>query len=814
MYVALVGAVLEENLALRYLAAPLREAGHEARILGYDGERDRERLIEDLLEEEPDLIGMSVAFQHRLLDFAGLVRQLRAAGIAAPIVWGGHIPTARSGQILDRYPEVDLIVRHDGEETMVELADALEAEGGGLQGVAEPGAARVTTASMAHRLSEIEGLAFRLPEGRSGATPARAARTDLDTLSLPSRDGTPSKHAGLGFVPILSSRGCWQHCTYCSIHTYHRGRKGPRVRLREPDAVAAEMAAEYFERKARIFCFHDENLFLPKPARTLSRLRAMRAGLDQRGAGAVGIVAKCRPDSLSAELLSEAKDIGVLRLYVGIENGSQPGLDHLGRDTTVAACRESLRLLRAADIYACFNVLLFEPDTTLQDVTDNIEFLQDACDFPWNFCRAEVYPGSWLEKTLREQDRLRGGLEGMTYSIADPRAELLFRICAIAFSGRNFGPQGVANLASGVGYLAAILAHFYSGRRVRALRRKTQGLVEALGRDTLASLARARDFVAADPSRDQVLRFTSALARDVAAADAVHWPALEAMRRSLDRAGTELAPRIMRPVKPGQLARKTVAVLAAAAAVVTTTPGCGETVDPLPPDTMVMDPLPPDAKTQEILVADPLPWDVAEPEEVLVADPLPPDVIETDIAEDDDIMVADPLPPDVVEEDTSTDDIMVVDPLPPDTAEVDADEPDDIMVVDPPPPDVVEEPEDTEEQPKDVMPPVDPLPPDVGMDTTAEPDAPALANALPLDRSFRVTLRPIVAHATRGEPMELRADLSQRDGARLEWRTAGGKLTLTPDGLGATFVPDGSSPAYVVLTARRGDRMDAARWIA
>ncbi len=803
MYVALLGAVLEENLALRYLAPPLRQAGHDVRILGYDSDRDRERLIEQLAADEPDLIGISVAFQHRLIDFAGLVKRVREAGIATPIVWGGHIPTARSGQILERYPEVDLIVRHDGEETVVELANALQAEGGGLRGDAAPGSARVTTPALAKRLSQIEGLAFRLPEGRPGATPARRAVANLDSLSSPARDGRPAQHAGLGFVPILSSRGCWQHCTYCSIHTYHRGRQGARVRLRDPRAVGAEMAAEYFERKARIFCFHDENLFLPKPARTLSRLRAMRAELDDRGAGQIGIVAKCRPDSLSADLLRQAREIGVLRMYVGIENGSQNGLNHLGRDTTVAKCRESLRLLREAGIYACFNVLLFEPDTTLQDVSDNIAFLRDACDFPWNFCRAEVYPGSWLEKSLRDQDRLRGGLEGMTYTIADPRAELLFRICAIVYGGRNFGPQSVANLASGVGYLAAILTHFHGGRRVRTMHDKTQNLVRGLGEDTLAGLTRARDFVASNPTTDQVLRFTRALAQDVAAQDAHYWSALESMRRTMDRLGTRLAPRVLNPRSPAQTAKKTVAMLAAAATMATAAQGCGQTsvVDPLPPDTMVVDPPPPDVFSEDVMVADPL------PDDVMVADPLPDDVIGEDAGDDEDIMVADPLPPDVVEADVvdedadEEDDIMVADPLPPDVVQEDADEADDI-----------DEPADAEEDSKtqDIGPPVDPPPPDAAMDTTSPSRAPDLA-ALPLDRAFRVTLRPRSAHVKSSEPTRLVAALP--DGATLEWRAVGGSLQIDEDTLGATFVKNGAAPGYVLVTARDGDRLDVARWI-
>ena len=127
------------------------------------------------------------------------------------------------------------------------------------------------------RLSNISGLAFRLPGERPGATEPRPATADLDSLAGPARDGRLQRHAGLGFAPILGSRGCWQACTYCSIQSYHRGRKGSRVRLRAPEAVAGEMADLYHHNHARIFCFHDENLFLPRPAHTRARLSAPRS---------------------------------------------------------------------------------------------------------------------------------------------------------------------------------------------------------------------------------------------------------------------------------------------------------------------------------------------------------------------------------------------------------------------------------------------------------------------------------------------------------------------------------------------------------
>ncbi|MBP7127272.1 cobalamin-dependent protein, partial [Myxococcota bacterium] len=550
MRVLLVGAGLEENLSLAYLASALRAAGHRADLAAFDVAGGIPEVVRAARESSPDLIGCSVAFQHRVRDFRALARALREAGIDGLLVWGGHIPTARAAGVLAEVPEVDLVVRHDGERTLVALAEAiasLEPLPGAL-----PGTARPLPATWQARLSRIEGLAFRLADGRPGMTPPRAAEADVDLLEPPARDRPPARHGGLPFAPLVGSRGCWQSCTYCSIQTYHRGHGGPRVRLRGIEPVAEEMADLYHRQQVRIFCFHDENLFLPSPTATIRRLDGLRKALDRRGVGRIGVVAKCRPDQVTPGVLEAATRLGVMRVYIGIENGCQAGLDHLGRDTDVATCRRSLDLLRQAGLYACFNILLFEPDTTLDHVAQNLDFLEGVPDVPWNFCRAEVYPGTALEERLRARRRLRGGLDGLTYDLEDPAAERLFRVTAIAFGGRNFGPQSTANQASGVGYLAALLRHFHPGRESAAFLREARDLIGRQNADTRARLREALRFVAGEPAPAELARFTKDLALRVAAADAVLGAEMEDLQNRMEAFGRGRADRVLRqpPARP------------------------------------------------------------------------------------------------------------------------------------------------------------------------------------------------------------------------------------------------------------------------
>jgi anaerobic magnesium-protoporphyrin IX monomethyl ester cyclase len=150
-----------------------------------------------------------------------------------------------------------------------------------------------------------------------------------------------------------------------------------------------------------LFCFHDDTLLLPRPADSLARLTELRRGLDEFGVGEVGLIGKCRPDNVTRELARGLARLGVVRLFVGVENAAQRGLDHLGRRTCVADLERAFGALGEAGIFICYNLLLFEPDCVLDDVRENIAFIRRHPTTPIDFCRAEAYHGTPLHARVR-----------------------------------------------------------------------------------------------------------------------------------------------------------------------------------------------------------------------------------------------------------------------------------------------------------------------------------------------------------------------------------------------------------------------------
>jgi anaerobic magnesium-protoporphyrin IX monomethyl ester cyclase len=503
MRAVLIGADLEENLGLGMVAAAALADGHQVQVVPFDGD-ETEALARRIAAGAPDVVGLGMQFQPRAREHLGLARALREAGYSGHITAGGQLATLAWERVLEQ-GGIDSVVLHDGEETFPALLRALE---------------------QATPLQQVAGLA--LP-GVGGArrTAPRGLVHDLDRLPLAHRYRPHAIHMGVPFIPVLGGRGCWGRCAFCSIRSFYRGGRaaggGSALRLRSPQNLAAEMALLWLQAGGRaVFCFHDDNLLLPRPEGSLARLQAIRAELDRHGVGRVALVGKCRPDVLTPELARALRELGVVRLFVGVENASQRGADHLGRGVDVAQARRAVEACQEAGIFCCYNLLVFEPEATLADIEQNVAFIRAHPYFPVNFCRAEAYVGTALHDRLGAAGKLWGDAMGGDYRLEDDRAETLFRICAAAFRERNFARRGVHNRYMGLGYSAKLLEVFYpAGERRDALIDEAERLTRAIALETADLLEEAITIARglAPEQHDRIEREAVLLALRVAAAD-------------------------------------------------------------------------------------------------------------------------------------------------------------------------------------------------------------------------------------------------------------------------------------------------------
>jgi radical SAM superfamily enzyme YgiQ (UPF0313 family) len=511
--VVLVGAEIEENLSIRYLAAVLEAGGFTGMIIRFNESMESDAVVRDICAAGPLVVGISIPFQARARELLGLASHLRLAGYRGHISVGGHFATFEYAGILQDYWAVDSVVRHEGEHTFAEVCKAVR------DGIAVGG---------------IPGTIAR-DNGEVTVAPKRALGP-LDDLPFPQRPATPNIVLGISCAPIMASRGCYANCTFCCIHAYTDNAAGPRYRKRSPENIVREMLQEYRERGVRLFVFHDDNFLVPSVAKNLQRCSELAALLARQELDGIGLVMKCRPQEVDRQLFESLQSMGVIRVYVGIETNSDEGVVSLNRGISPSQNRRSLEILRGLGIYCSFNVLIFDPEATLRGIQQNLEFMEQFADVPFNFCRAEVYAGTPLKQMLTAQGRLLGDYLAWGYEMRDPRVELLFRIVSTAFAQRNFKPDGLANLNMGIRFDNEVLSHFHSRARDRIRDEQLVALSREIGLDSVAHFRRALQFVAEtdQPESDAVKRFTVQLAGSLARSELRFLPRIKSARREME----------------------------------------------------------------------------------------------------------------------------------------------------------------------------------------------------------------------------------------------------------------------------------------
>lgn len=479
MKVALVGAELEENLGLRYMASALEQGGHHVEIIPFNGKHEINGAVEQIQDLAPEITGLSMVFTSRAREFCSLAQSLRDAGYGGHIIAGGHFAALNCERLLQDFPAFDSVGLCEGEEIICDLA--------------------------AHRgePSQVAGLCFRTHNGAVQINPSKGNPENLDALPFPRRTVFHS-YFDKPIASILSSRGCWRNCAFCSINAWYKQGGGKRFRIRSVDNIVAEMRQLYFDHGVRIFNFQDDNFFLPRSEKALQRFEALRDSLQREGIDGIAIAIKARPDSITRETIQVLDELGLFRVFLGVENASENELRHLNRKCTFRQILDALEILNDCDVHVAYNLLMFEPDTVMDDILTNLRFIERHMENPFNFCRAEAYAGTGLETQLRAETRLLGDYFGFDYRLKDPHSEAFHQIANFAFFDRNFSDFGLHYFNMQVDFYFHLLRRFHPEVLTERLRGAVRSFIKRTNLDTYECLCEIYDFAAAADPQDQV----------------------------------------------------------------------------------------------------------------------------------------------------------------------------------------------------------------------------------------------------------------------------------------------------------------------
>ena len=325
-----------------YAGATLLHAGFEADIV--DAARwTFPDTVEYLIQQPSDLLAIhTVYFWEKTEAFFQMLSELRKRHYAATICLYGFFPTLAWKDILDHMPAVDYVIVGEPEETLVDLALSLR------DGTADT----------------INGLAKR-DQGKRTLTAKRPPIAPLDRLPFPLRPfllpETP--------VSVLASRGCYSQCSFCLIPTLTGGRNPWRGR--SVGNVAAEIR-ELIDRGKKDFYFLDPNFIGPGKK---GRARVVELSEAFSGLG-ISFGMETRASDITSPIMRELVDAGLTSLLLGIESGSNHVLKRLAKHTSIAQNELAIAAVREAGLEPEIGFIMFDADSTLEDIAHNLKFLQ------------------------------------------------------------------------------------------------------------------------------------------------------------------------------------------------------------------------------------------------------------------------------------------------------------------------------------------------------------------------------------------------------------------------------------------------------
>jgi anaerobic magnesium-protoporphyrin IX monomethyl ester cyclase len=360
-------------IGLAYLAAVLEENGYEVTVIDCPAlEIDLKQLKTKLASINPDVVGvtsMTPTIQSALLSAA----TAKEACPDAMVVLGGPHATFMDEQVLNEEAAVDVVVRGEGEETLLELAK---------------------TVSNPKGLNRIQGITFR-NNGQTVRTPTRPFIKNLDELPRPAYKHFPLEKYrlfGRRMLPILTSRGCPSQCSFCTTARMF----GKAFRARNPKNIVDELAWLRDVHGADAFSFYDDTF-------TLDKKRALKICEEIRNRE-IGLPWDCqtRVSVVSEEILRKMREANCQQVFFGVESGCQKILDAVHKGTTVEQNERAIRLAKDAGLFVSVSVMIGYPGETKEMLKQTIDLVKKTEPDDVYICVATPYPGTELRRVVEQ----------------------------------------------------------------------------------------------------------------------------------------------------------------------------------------------------------------------------------------------------------------------------------------------------------------------------------------------------------------------------------------------------------------------------
>jgi len=358
-------------LGILAISTPLLNAGYEVLIIDSTITRDYKAAV---MREVKDALclGFSVVTGPMIRETVDVARAVKDWNPDFPIIMGGWHPSLLPGQTLEA-PYVDIIVRAQGEESMLEIAERLR-----------DGAP----------LDDVRGIGFKRG-GKLVLTPERSLKT-IDKMPAKAYQladfDAYERVCGRRWAMYVSSLACPFNCSYCTNAGVY-GRKWNALPVGQVVEETIELTRRY---QLELLWMADDNFLVD-----LDRALQIAEGLVQCGStfkwsiqATTNLTAR-----LSVTELSLLQRSGLHQICQGIETASPTVMKLMNKDFQVLEdIYESTERCIKANVIPSFNIIFGYPGEGDKERRETVDFMMDICrKFPGAEFWTNIftpYPGS------------------------------------------------------------------------------------------------------------------------------------------------------------------------------------------------------------------------------------------------------------------------------------------------------------------------------------------------------------------------------------------------------------------------------------
>lgn len=367
---------LEESpsppLGLSYVAAACEAAGAQVILIDYIVNKYTPgKLARSLDAFQPDVVG-TTAVTMNFYQAVKIIQDVKAHDPAIVTMMGGPHVSFDIENTLKNYPELDLIVYGEGEETLLELIPKIDSR---------------------REWENIGGIGFRSGDAVV-ITPPRPLIADLDALPLPARHLLPmSRYQALGFpVSIITSRGCPNQCIFC----LGRRMVGRKPRFRSPQQVVDEIEQILDYGIDRINIADD--LFTANK----KRVKALCNEIIQRRVK-FGWSAFARVNTVDPATLEIMKAAGCDTISFGIESGNPEMLKRIKKGITLDQVRNAVNWSKQIGMRTHASFMVGLPGES-HDTLEETERLARSLDIEYGYHFLSPFPGTTVREEIDRYD--------------------------------------------------------------------------------------------------------------------------------------------------------------------------------------------------------------------------------------------------------------------------------------------------------------------------------------------------------------------------------------------------------------------------